>query len=452
LSRPLPLPDQTGPKLNRAIVALAMPAVGENLLLTAATFADTLLVGWLRSPAALSAVAMAGFINFILTSLFAAVAVACTSIVARSWGADNPLRARAALGQTVLFAFVCAVALLGLGLPLAGPFLRLMGLSGEALVLGSYYLQALFWGNLLALPGIVLYGGMRGTGDTRTPLLITGFMNVVHIGLAYLLVFGGLGLAGMGVYGAALAILVTNAAAGLLALLVTWRGRGEFFLRLRDLRPQRSMISEIFLLAGPALGEQVVFRISQLIYMRCVSGLGEIVLAAHQIALSVESLAYMPGWGFGIASTTLSGQYIGAKKPWMAERSVWRTLVFSVTVLCSIGLLFLLLGRQMATLFGGTPEVVILAGIAIRWSALEQPGLAVFNVLGGALRGAGDTKSPMRATFAGVLVRLAVVYPFAYTFGWGLAGIWLASGLDWIARAIVLLVYYRRGRWKARGV
>jgi Na+-driven multidrug efflux pump len=57
----------------------------------------------------------------------------------------------------------------------------------------------------------------------------------------------------------------------------------------------------------------------------------------------------------------------------------------------------------------------------------------------------------MRATFAGVLVRLAVVYPFAYTFGWGLAGIWLASGLDWIARAIVLLIYYRRGRWKARG-
>jgi Na+-driven multidrug efflux pump len=115
------------------------------------------------------------------------------------------------------------------------------------------------------------------------------------------------------------------------------------------------------------------------------------------------------------------------------------------------GLLFILFGKEIASIFGGTPEIIAMAGIAIQIGGLEQPGLAVFNVLGGAMRGAGDTKSPMLATLAGVLVaRLALVYLFAFVFGWGLGGIWLGTSIDWTIRAGGLLFFFRQGRWKSK--
>ncbi|MCX5977200.1 MAG: MATE family efflux transporter [Coprothermobacterota bacterium] len=449
MNRALRLPSQPGPALNRAIVSLAFPAVAENLLLTTATFTDTLMIGWLHNPAALSALAIGGFINFVLSNLFASVAVASTSLVARAWGADDPSFGREILGQALVFSFLSALVFLLAGYPLADSLMRLMGLQGEAVSLGAYYLQALLVGNLLFFPGIVLFGGMRGSGNTRTPMKVTGLITLLHVFLAYPLIFGAWGFPALGVRGAALAILTTNAGGGLIVILLTWRGQGDFFLRVRHLLPRRRLIRQIIRLAGPAFWEQLIFRTAQLVFMRLVSALGEIALAAHQIANSIESVSYMPGWGFGVAGTTLSGQYMGAGQSVMAERSTWRTMYFSLAVLGTFGLLFLLFGRQLASLFGSTPEVIALAGIAIQLGGLEQPGLAVFNVLGGALRGAGDTRSPMLATLAGVLgARILLVYLFAFVFGWGLAGVWLATSIDWTIRAVFLILFYRQGRWK----
>jgi MATE family multidrug resistance protein len=444
-------PETPGLGLNRVILALTLPAVAENLLLTAANFSDTLMIGWLHSPGALSAVAMGGFINFVFTNLFAAVSVASTSLVARAWGAEAFAQARSTLGQALVISFFCSIPLLVVGFPLAGPILRLMGLNGEALILGSYYLQALLIGNLLAFPAMILFSGLRGSGNTRTPMVITGLLNLVHIGIAYVLIFGALGFPQMGVQGAALAILATNAGGGLIAILVVCTRKGELYLRPRHLLPQHRLYREILRLAAPVFWEQLIFRSAQLVFMRFVSALGEVALAANQIANSIESISYMSGWGFGVAATTLSGQYVGSGQARMAERSVWRTMWFSLTILSLFGLLFILFGKEIASIFGGTPEIIAMAGIAIQIGGLEQPGLAVFNVLGGAMRGAGDTKSPMLATLAGVLVaRLALVYLFAFVFGWGLGGIWLGTSIDWTIRAGGLLFFFRQGRWKSK--
>jgi MATE family multidrug resistance protein len=310
-------------------------------------------------------VAMGGFINFVFTNLFAAVSVASTSLVARAWGAEAFAQARSTLGQALVISFFCSIPLLVVGFPLAGPILRLMGLNGEALILGSYYLQALLIGNLLAFPAMILFSGLRGSGNTRTPMVITGLLNLVHIGIAYVLIFGALGFPQMGVQGAALAILATNAGGGLIAILVVCTRKGELYLRPRHLLPQHRLYREILRLAAPVFWEQLIFRSAQLVFMRFVSALGEVALAANQIANSIESISYMSGWGFGVAATTLSGQYVGSGQARMAERSVWRTMWFSLTILSLFGLLFILFGKEIASIFGGTPEIIAMAGIAI---------------------------------------------------------------------------------------
>ena len=125
----------------------------------------------------------------------------------------------------------------------------------------------------------------------------------------------------------------------------------------------------------------------------------------------------------------------------------------SLIIMCTIGIAFVLWGQQIVTVFGSTPEVLSLAGTAVRIAALEQASIAIVMVLNGTLRGAGDTRTPMLVTAFGVLLfRVAVVYLFAIVFGWGLAGVWLGTAVDWAGRAALVYVLFRRGKWKELAV
>jgi putative MATE family efflux protein len=195
--------------------------------------------------------------------------------------------------------------------------------------------------------------------------------------------------------------------------------------------------------------EQVVLRSGSLLFQRTIAALGTVALAAHRIAVNVESLSFMPGWGLSVAISTLVGQSLGARRPELAEASVRRGLLISGLLMSGVGVLFVLFGRSIASVFGSTPEVLDLAGVAVQIAALEQPTLAVQFVLAGSLRGAGDTRSPLYVSLVGVtLFRVPVVYLLAITLGWGLAGVWFGTVLDWAARAMTSYFLYRRGAWK----
>ena len=184
-------------------------------------------------------------------------------------------------------------------------------------------------------------------------------------------------------------------------------------------------------------------------FQRIIAELGTVALAAHRIAVNVESLSFMPGLGVSVAISALVGQSLGARRPELAEASVQRGLMLSAVLMSTIGLLFFFLGRPIASVFGATPQVLDLAGMAIQIAALEQPGLAAQFVIAGSLRGAGDTRSPFYVSIVGVtLFRVPVVYLLAIVLGWGLAGVWLGTALDWTARAITCYLLYRGGAWK----
>jgi putative MATE family efflux protein len=417
----------------------------ENLLMTLVSFTDTIMVGWLRSSAALAAVAMGGFLNLILTQLFAALVVAATSLVARSWGAGEYKKSRIYLEQGLFLAVVIGFLVAISGFFLSSTILGLMGLQGEALEKGTFYFRLIVLVNFLAFPAQMLFGTLRGSGDTRTPMLINGLANVLHIILAFILIYGWGIVSPMGVAGAAWATAIATGISSLIVIaLVKW-GKGEFYFSLKGLMPEKNLLRELTSLASPAFWEALVFRGAQVVFMRFVSALGEVALAAHQVALSIESLSYMPGWGFAVASTTLGGQFVGARRPELAERSVMRTLRIGLSVLSSFGLVFLTFGDKIALLFGGTPQVLAQAGVAIRLGGLEQPGLAIFMIISGALRGTGDTRSPMIATLAGVFLgRLLLVYLLAFPLGLGLAGVWIATAFDWSLRAVISYYFFRK--------
>ncbi len=432
------------------MLALAIPAVAENLLVTMVYLVNTLLIGRLKDPAALAAVSLGGLFLNIADQLFNRIALASSALVAHAWGAKDYGRARKTAGQSILVAFVCAALATVLLYPGASHLLRLMGASERAVAMGSSYMRIILLTSVLGFPMVVLNGIMRGSGDTRTPMVITLMTNVWNVLVAGTLVFGLGPVPALGLAGAAIGTGSARMLGGLLSLALVLAGKRFVRVRLQDvLRWDREMLVKIARLSLPMAGEALVMRMGFVLFMRTVSALGEVALAAHQIAVNVESLSFMPGHGLSVASTTLVGQSLGADRADLAESSIRAAMRFSLVVMGTLAVAFALFGRSLAAMFGSTPEVLQLAGSAVQIGALEQLPIAVLMVLSGSLRGAGDTKTPVYATLLGaLLVRVPVVYLFAIVFGWGLDGVWLATAVDWTTRAVLIYLLFRRGAWK----
>ncbi|MDV7393981.1 MATE family efflux transporter, partial [Arthrospira platensis SPKY1] len=136
-------------------------------------------------------------------------------------------------------------------------------------------------------------------------------------------------------------------------------------------------------------------------------------------------------------------------KPLEAIRIGVHACILGMIFMGSLGLVFLFGGPWIVKVFGATPEVVELAGQLIRIAAASQIFMAAFFVLGGVLRGAGDTRSPLMVTLIGTIpLRLGLVWLFGFYFGWGIQGVWWACVIDWAMRAAMMFYFFRRGKWK----
>lgn len=454
MSKPAAPKDQglilTEENLTRNILKLSGPAIVENLLYTVVWFADTFLIGWLHHPASLAGVSLGGMFVFIAESIFSALTVSTVALVARAWGAKKYDLAKRVAGQGIALAVLCAGAVTALMWPNAEGIMRLMGVEPEVVRLGSLYMRIVLLSSFFGFPLSVVNGVMRAAGDTRTPMYVTAAMNAWNVLAAYCLIFGVGPLPALGVAGAATATMSARVVGGGLAMWIVFTGRRRVHVEPnRIFQWHRAIVKDLIRLALPSAGENFILRVGSTAFTRIVSALGTDAIAAHEIAVTVESLSFMPGFGLSVAATTMVGQSLGAGLPDMAEKSIRSSLRYALIVMNAIALIFAVFGRSLAAIFGATPQVVDLAGMAVRLAALEQASMAVQMVLGGSLRGAGDTRSPMYVTFIGtIFFRIITVYLFTIVFGWGLAGVWLGTAVDWGGRAALMYWMFRRGRWR----
>ncbi len=436
--------------LTRTIFNLAWPAVVENLLATAVFFADAILVGWLHDDNALAAVGLGGTVMFIVNGFFDALAISAVALVARAWGeGDRPAAERFA-AQALTVGLLMAAAMMLLLLPTVEPFLALLGATPTVSHLGGAYLRAVLSTSLLSFPMAVANGIMRSTGDTRTPMWLTLIMNVWNVAIASALVFGLGPFPALGLVGAGWATASARALGGLLAMGALFTGKTKLRLRPKALLHwQGSLVWRILRLALPNIVETAISRAGYIAFMAIVTSLTIAAQAAHQIALRIESLSFMPAWGFSVAAAALAGQSLGAGDQELADLSIRRTLLYALGLMAGIGLIFAFLSRPIVAIFGSTPEALALAAVAVRIAAVEQVFLGVQMVLAGGLRGAGDTRTPMWVTLFGTtLFRVPVVYLFAVVLHGGVAGVWWGTTTDWVGRSVLMWVLFRRGKWK----
>jgi len=458
-----------------SVLSLALPAVGEQMLNMLVGLADTFMVGHLGA----SAVAAVGLSNqavMLVTTFFAAVATGVTALVARHIGARETGAAEGILGQGYLLG--AALGLLGtvLSLALAVPIMIALRAPADVVIPGANYLSIVSTTFLLAAWMFIGNAALRGSGDTRSPMLVMLAVNIVNIAVAYLFIYGPGPFPQLGVEGSALGAAAGRGVGGLLVTGLLLRGRaihrrstssgveeqeaasaldnagasaadGERLrLRPRLLQPDAVPLRRILNIGLPAGAEQLMMRLGMITYATTVAALGTAAFAAHQIALQAESLSYMPGFGFAVAATTLVGQGLGAGDPGRAKADTYQAYRLALVLMSFMGLIFFFFPEQIMSIFIEDPAVIRLGVWPLRLVAFSQPMLATMMVFAGALRGAGDTRATLGITAAGLwLVRVPLAFLLTPTLG--LVGAWIAMGVDLNLRGLGMLLRFRSGKW-----
>lgn len=434
----------------RRIVSLAWPAIVENLLHSMVGIVDTAMVGRLGA-AALAATGLGNQISMLGLTVFSALSIGSTALVARHIGARESSKASDVARQSLVLGLFVSGTVMITFLLTARVLLGLLfsRIEADVLNMAAAYVRTVSLAMVLNYFLIVINAILRGAGDTKTPLRITALVNVINV-VGNLIFIYGLGpIPALGVVGAAIGTAVAQASGGIMALAVLFK-HPVLRVRMTDsFKPDRAIIRRIANIGVPAGAEQGMMRVAQLVYTMIVSSLGTVAYAAHQVALNAESLSYMPGAGFATASTTMVGQSLGANRPDEAEASGRIARNLGIIVMGSMGIIFMVIPGPIVRIFSRDPEVIRLATACLRLVAISQPALATWMILGGGLRGAGDTRAILKIVIVGlVFVRVGLAYLLAIVLDYGLLGAWVAMVVDLFVRGFLIQRRFDKGEWK----
>ena len=452
---------QTPQARRRQVFKLAMPAVSELVLNTLVGLVDILLVGQMSmatiaalgygTAPALAATGLAGEMFWTMSLLFMAIGTGCTALVARATGAKDPETANTALRQGLLMGLVSAILMSIIAIGFAESVMTVY--RSEALVsdLGAQFIRILGYSFVPTAVMMIGMASLRGAGDTRTPLMIMIVVNLVNVAISYVLIGGAAGIAPMGVEGAAIGAATARTIGGLITLVLLLRGRAGLWLKFQ-FEFQRDMIMRIVRVGWPFAGEQMVFQSALILFIGMINQLGTAAYAAHNLVIRIESLAFLPGWGYGIAASALVGQALGAKSPDEANAATYEALKQTSLMMVVLGGLMALFPQPLLAFFVNDPSVIAAGIIPLQIAGAFQIAMGANFVLSGALRGAGDTRWPLYTKVISTWgLRLPITF-IVLMSGGGLVGVWIAMGADFCSQAILAYIRFRQGKWRTMQV
>jgi putative MATE family efflux protein len=429
--------------IRKQVFALALPVVLSSLLQRSVGIVDIFLVGGLGASS-IAAVGIAQVMIFAVMSVSWGINIGVTVLVSQLWGADRKRDAAKAAYQAMLLAACAAAAISALGLSFGGSVGSLLGAQAGVRDILFDYSRIIFTFIVFTIAINVLAGIMHGTGDTKTPLYATLLVNILHVAVAYPLIYGYFGLPRLGVKGAAIAIAVSECI-GAVFLFVRSLQRG--YIRVsREFEAKYTIMT--IKLGYPIFLDRLLQNAGSLAFAKVILLYGTAVYAAHQVGLAIEAFSFMPGYGIAVAAATMVGQNLGAGRPEHARISASEANRFAVILMAAMGLVFFFFPYGLLRAFTSDPEVIAYGILYMKIVAFAQIPLAVTMVVGGSLRGAGDTGFIVFATIAGMwLVRIPVAAMLAAWYKTEIRYVWSVMIADWVVRMSLLLWRYRKESW-----
>lgn len=427
---------------------ISWPAALESVLIALIGAIDTMMVGSLGT-AAIAAVGITGQPKFLVLAAIFSLNVGVTAVVARRKGEDDIEGANRCMRQTILISGAISLTLTVLVYIFTEPLLIFAGAEEDYLGLAVSYFRIILIGTFFSAMTMTINAAQRGVGNTRISLKTNTAANLVNVTFNFFLINGIWIFPRLEVRGAAIATVLGNFVAFVMASKSILDGRSVLVLiRRQRWWPDRETMKSIWTVSSSALVEQVFMRIGFFAYNKLVAGLGTTALATHQICMNIISLSFSFGDGLGAASSSLIGQNLGAKRPDLAiiyGKSSQRIALCIATVLCAF---FLATRRGLMLLFSREEEVILLGMQLIIIIAVSCYFQLPQVVVSGSLRGAGDTRFVAMVSLISIgIIRPIVTWLLCYRLGFGLVGAWISLLFDQIIRYAANYIRFGTAKW-----
>jgi MATE family multidrug resistance protein len=424
-----------------AMVALAIPVVLSELGWMAQGVVDTIMVGKL-GPAAIGAVALGNAV-FYTPSLFGfGILLGLDTLVAQAYGRKDYDGCHRWLAQGVYLALALAPVIMAV-LALASYGYARVGIGAEVAIPAGSYLRILNWSTL----PLLIYGASRrylqGVGQVRVVTVTFVGANLLNWLGNWVLIYGKWGAPRMGVDGSALSTVVARVFMALALLGFAWRyerSRGHPLFR-HWAGPSAVMLKQLARLGAPAAG-QILLEVGAWNLATLAAGwLTPVALATHQIALNYAAITYMVPLGVGAAAAVSVGHAVGAGNLARARRAGWLALGLGTGFMLLAALAFLTAPRPLIALYTTDPQVMAVGPALLGLAAAFQIFDGVQTVCTGALRGLGETRSPMLANLVGYwALGLPLGFVLCFVLKWGIYGLWIGLTVALVVIASALLL------------
>lgn len=439
--------DLTSGSLTKAILRLAIPAIGMNYMQALYNIIDTIWVGRLGAQA-LAGISTGGFILWGIFSLINIVSVGIGAVIARRIGEGDTRSAQEVAVQGLIFSVITSAVLGVFLLALREPLFAMMKTSPEVTRLGISYLTVLIYGILSIFASFVITAILQAAGDTYTPMRLMFWSLLLNAVLDPLLIFGWYGFPEMGIIGAAWATIISRIFFVLWGLKFLIGGKGK----IRLIRPDRfavdwGLFGKVVRIGIPASVAGILFSLVYMFLTRYVSGFGDHCIAAMRIGHMVESINFFTGLGFASAAATLVGQNLGANQPARAEKAIYRIL-FMLSCLTGLATIFFFITPELIVrIFTQDPLVISVGASYLVILAYSQLFMGVEITVAGAFSGAGDTLPPMLVSIPLTILRVPLAYLLIQFTGMGVDGVWWAISSTTIFKGVLITLWFKTGRW-----
>ena len=391
----------------KRIMEFSIPMLIGNIAQQLYNTADSVIVGHYVGDNALAAVGSASPILNLLLALFVGISTGAGILVSQSFGAKDRERLSKAIGNCISLTFIATLVIMVVGPIITMPMLRLLDTPASIIDWCASYLNIYFLGIIGFFFYNMLSGILRGLGDSLSALgflLLAAFLNVV-LDIWFV---GGLN---MGVAGVSLATVIAQAISAVFCFMKLMRMSEHFDLNRSTLKMEKAVAGRIISIGVPSGITQAIMSMSMMVVQSLTNSMGEMVIAANVIIMRVDGFAMMPNFTFGQAMSVYTGQNVGAGKWDRVQKGVRQGSLLAQSVSIVLVVAILIFGKFLFGIFTDTAELVDLAGRMMRIMAAGYVAVSITQVLGGVMRGCGNTVTPM---WISIISTVALRIPIAY--------------------------------------
>jgi putative MATE family efflux protein len=439
--------DLTEGSPGRLILRFATPMLIGNVFQQFYNIADSIIVGRYLGKEALAAVGASFPIIFLLVSFVIGITMGSTIIIAQYFGAKDIRNVRRSIDTLYIVLFFTSIIVGVLGIVFSRAIFNLMNLPADLLPQARIYLNVYLSGSIFFFGYNGISAILRGLGDSKTPLYFLIFATIMNIFLALLFVV----VFKWGIAGSAIATVISQAGAFFSGIIYLNRTHPIINLSWRKLEFDREIFNKSIKIGLPSGIQQTFVALGMMALMRVVNNFGTNTLAAYTAAGRIDSLAAMPAMNFGAALSTFVGQNLGAHKPERVKQGLKSTFIMASALAIATTLLIIIFKHDLMSLFTSDSQVIT---IGVDYLVIISTFYIFFSsmfVIGGVMRGAGDTLIPMFITlFSLWIIRIPLAYILSAKIG--VTGIWWAIPIAWFLGATLSYIYYLRGNWKKKVV